>query len=850
MLDEVRGLSEAEAGDLLQREGYNESPAGSRRRAIAILKEIVCDPIFVLLAASGLVYLFLGDLEESLMLLGFVFFIAGISLYQENKTERALEGLRDLSSPRATVIRGGERKRIPGREVVRGDVVVLSEGDRVPADGFVLWCSALSADESLLTGESAAVPKTAGDAPRAVPPPGGDGLPFVYCGTLIVAGHGIMLVMRTGTHTEIGKIGKALRSLPEERTPLQKETDALVRVLAVGGVALSVLAVLGYGWTRGQWLNALLAGITLAMAILPNELPVVLVIFLALGAWRISKKRVLTRRVPAVETLGSASVLCVDKTGTLTKNQMEVRKIAASGGVYEANDHGGPSLPEEFHQVIEYAMLACRPDPFDPIDRALKRFGERHLINTEHVHTDWNLVREYPLSQSLLALSHVWQYSDRSEFVIAAKGAPEAIADLCHMEPHTTEKLLVQVDALAEEGLRVLGVARSAFAAPPLPGQQHDFPFEFAGLVAVADPVRPGVWNAVDECHAAGIRVVMITGDYPATAMSVARAIGLRRAEVCLTGPELARCSDRELSSRIDEINVFARMVPEQKLRLVQALKAKGAVTAMTGDGVNDAPALRAAAIGIAMGGRGTDVARESAGLVLLDDDFTSIVTAVRLGRRIFDNLKKAMAYLLAIHVPIAGLSLLPVLLDWPLVLLPVHIAFLHLVIDPACSIVFEAEPPEAGVMQRPPRDLHTPLFGRRPVALSLLQGAGVLFIIAVIFAAAFYGGYGELKARAMAFTTLMAANVSLILTNRTWSSTIWSSLASRNAALWWVVGGASGFTTLVLYVPFLRELFRVALLHPSELLICLGAGAVSIIWFELLKAIRRARHREQLIVG
>lgn len=836
----ITGLSEKEAAQRLKEDGYNELPSSKPRSILAITLGVVREPMFLLLVACGGIYLLLGDLREALMLLGFVFVAMGITLYQERKTERALEALRDLSSPRALVIRNGKQHRIPGRNVVRNDILMLNEGDRVSADGILLWCVNITVDESLLTGESVPVRKDSWGGQAEMGSPGGDDLPFVYAGTLIVQGQGIARVEAVSTRTQIGRIGKALQTIEPEHTLLQRETRRLVRILTILGLSLCMIAAVVYGFTRDNWLGGFLAGITLAMAMLPEEFPVVLTVFLAIGAWRLSERHVLTRRMPAMEMLGSTTVLCVDKTGTLTLNQMSVSKIFAGGRLHDVAEYVGKPLPEALHELVEYSILASQRDPFDPMEKALRQIGKDYLSGTEHLHDDWTIVREYPLSKKLLALSHVWKSPNGREFIIAAKGAPEAIADLCHLDPDELDALSSRVVAMAAEGLRILAVAKASFREPDLPGEQHTFSFGFLGLIGFADPVRPGVPTALKECYAAGIRVIMITGDYPATAQSIARQIGLRREDEYITGPELQTMAEEELRQRIKTVNIFARILPEQKLKLVQALKAGSEVVAMTGDGVNDAPALKAAHIGIAMGGRGTDVARESAALVLLDDDFSSIVNAVKHGRRIFENLRKAMAYIFAIHVPIAGMSLLPILLGWPLVFFPVHIAFLELIIDPACSVAFEAELPEKDVMKRPPRDPAEPLFGRRLVGLSMLQGVSVLAIILAVFAIALQRGQGAQEARTLTFTTLIIANLGLILTNRSWSRTIVRTLNTPNAALWWVIGGALLFLSLALNTPFMRGLFHFSVLHPTDIAICMAAGLVSVLWFEVLKIIRR----------
>jgi Ca2+-transporting ATPase len=834
------GLSQLEAMARLKSEGANELPVTGKRDLLGIALEVVREPMFLLLVVAGAIYLLLGDVSDALMLLGFVCVVMAITIYQEYKTERVLEALRDLTSPRALVIRDGLEQRIAGREVVRGDILILSEGDRVPADAVLISCSHFAADESLLTGESVAVRKLAQADAKELTPPGGDGLPFVYSGTLVVQGRGTAQVLATGPRSEIGKIGKALQGLDIEATPLQQEIGRLVRNLAIIGVLLSLLLLVIYGLTRGDWLHGLLSGITLAMSILPEEYPVVLTVFMAMGAWRISRHRVLTRRVHTVEALGSATVLCVDKTGTLTFNRMKVQQLMVNNFAF-STDQSDDLLPETFHEIVEFAILASEIAPFDPMEKAIHELGQNYLTDTEHLHGDWELAHEYSLSPELLALSHVWKALDRDEYIVAAKGAPEAIADLCHLNQAQLAELAAQVNTLAAQGMRVLAVAKAVYRGNVWPDIQHDFDFKFLGLVGLADPVRPTVAPALKECDAAGIRVVMITGDYPVTAAAIAKQIGLAAGSGgIITGAELSQMDETVLRERIRNSNIFARMVPEQKLRLVNALKANGDVVAMTGDGVNDAPALKAAHIGIAMGGHGTDVAREAAALVLLDDDFVSIVHAVRLGRGIFDNLRKAMAYIFAVHIPIVGLSLIPLLLGWPAVFAPVHIVFLEMIINPACSIAFEAEPAERNVMRRPPRPPKEPLFGTRILLISLLQGVIVLLVALLVLGYVLHQGATEETARALTFTTLVIGNLGLILVNRSWLHTILSAFDSRNPSFWWVTGGAFSFLIFTLTVPFLREVFHFSPISIRQFAVCVLAGLASVIWFELYKISRR----------
>ena len=830
------GLTQEEAALRLQADGPNELPSGKAPGLFAIALQVVKEPMFLLLGAAGAIYLILGDVHEALILLSFVVMIMGITIYQERKTERALEALRDLSSPRALVVRDGVQQRISGREVVRGDLLILNEGDRVPADAVVLSCNDLCTDESVLTGESVPVTKASWNGTQQLQSPGGDGLPFIFSGTLLVQGKGMAEVLAIGAATEIGKIGTVLQTITAESTPLQRKTAALVRKLAFAGLSLCVLVVVLYGLNRGDWLAGTLAGITLAMALLPQEFPVVVTVFLALGAWRISHQRVLTRHIPAIETLGSTTVLCVDKTGTLTLNRMAVRKLYAGGEFLNIHPDRAEELPEQFHELVEYGILASEIDPFDPMEKALMELGQRCLAQTEHLHYDWALKHEYALTPELLAHSHAWKTPGGHGHIIATKGAPEAIADLCHLPDDIRHQLGEKVGQMAAEGLRVLGVAWARFDGPHWPDGQHDFDFELVGLIGLADPVRPTVAAALADCYSAGIRVVMITGDYPGTAQAIARQIGLTRHDQIITGPELNAMSDTELQQRIRKVNIFARVVPEQKLRIVNAFKANGEIVAMTGDGVNDAPALKAAHIGVAMGARGTDVAREAASLTLLDDDFASIVGTMKMGRRIYDNIRHAMTYILAVHVPTAGMSLIPLLLGWPLMLFPVHIVFLEFVIDPACSIAFEAEPGENDLMQRPPRDPRAPLFSRLALAVSLLQGVGLLVIVWVVYGYSLGSGAAETVARAFAFTTIVLGNLGLIFANRSHEHPLLAVLRTPNAALWWIVGGTLVGLALVIYLPPLREVFRFAPLHPGEIMISVAAAFTAILWFELIK--------------
>lgn len=833
--EKFRGLTTKQAEEKIKTEGYNLLPSSKPKNFLHIVVGILKEPMFLLLVACGSLYMVLGDIQEGLMLLGFVFVIMGIEFYQERKTEKALDALKDLASPRALVIRDGIETRIAGKDVVSDDILILQEGDRVPADATILYSINLLADESLLTGESVPVRKSDWDGKEKHIQPGGDDLPFVFSGSMIVQGTGIGRVTGTGINTEIGKIGKALESVKEEPTKLNREMGKLVKKLTITGIILCILVIVAYTLTRGDLIKGFLAGLTLAMAMLPEEFPVVLTIFMAVGAWRISKKKVLTRKPSAIETLGSATVLCTDKTGTLTQNKMTVTRLFNGKDfltIEKANQ-----FPEEFHEIIEYGILSSQSNPFDPMEKAITHIGESYLQGTEHIHLDWEMVKEYPLSKELLAMSRVFTFKESNEKTIAAKGAPEAIFDLCHISEEVRQKISLAVEELAGGGLRVLGVARSKIKASDLPDIQHDFDFDFIGLIGLSDPIRENVKDAVAECYHAGIRVIMITGDYPVTAKNIGKDIGLKNFDSCITGPELQSMTDDELSQRIRDVNVFARVVPEQKLKIVNALKKNNEIVAMTGDGINDAPALKAANIGIAMGEKGTDVAREASSLVLMDDNFSSIVGAIKMGRRIFDNLQKALGYIFAIHVPIAGLSLIPIILgNFPLILWPVHIVFLELIIDPACSIIFEAEKEEKNVMNRPPKKFDEPFFGAKKILFSCLQGVGILIIVLAVYFVGLNLGKSPNEVRALAFTTLIVSNIAVILTNRSWTRNIFEIIATTNKAVKWVVGGAILFLLIVLEVPFFMDLFQFDQLHFTDILICTAAGMSTILWFELYK--------------
>jgi len=834
---QCNGLSTKRAADRLAEEGANELPRSDRRSALRIALEVLREPMLVLLLIGGIAYLLLGNRTEALILLAFASFSIIVTLIQEARTEHVLEALRGLSAPLALVIRDGARLRIPGREVVRDDLLVLEQGDRIAADAVLVEAADLQADESLLTGESLPVSKIValGTGTAAPASAGGEDQPFVYAGTLVARGGGIARVTATGPHSAMGRIGQSLATMDTQTQRLQRETTRIVTWCGIGGGAVALLVVLLYGVLRGGWIEAVLAGIAIGMSMLPEEFPVVLTVFLAMGAWRIGKAGVLTRHAAAIETLGSATVLCTDKTGTLTENRMALAALWVPSGDTFALAQDVP-LPVAYHPLLATAALASAVEPSDPMEIAIHR--ARSAVAAIPV-PKGPVTHAYGLRPEVLAMSNVWD--NDGTLTLSAKGAPEAIAGLCRLPPDQRAALTAAVEAMAVRGMRVLAVATATAPDRNWAETQHDYAYALTGLLGLADPLRASVPSAVAECRRAGLRVVMITGDYAATARSIATQAGIADGAV-LTGDELAQLDDAALAARLPTITVFARIMPEQKLRIVEALKATGEIVAMTGDGVNDAPSLKAADIGVAMGKRGTDVAREAAAIVLIDDDFGSIVQAVRLGRRIYDNIRKAMAFIFAVHVPIAGLALLPLFLGLPILFGPIHIALLEMVIDPVCALVFEAEGEEADTMQRPPRNPAEALFSLSMIVWSVFQGGLAFAMLAILLLMEHYTGMPEAELRALIFFALVAEIVALILVNRSFNASLRDALIRHNAALRYVAAAIMAVTAAILLLPWAQSLLTFGSITWDDMGLALGLGVVLLVLLEGSKPlVRRA---------
>lgn len=801
-----QGLSCDQVVAQRQKFGENRLPDREKKSSFKLIVTILTEPMIFLLLAVVVLYFFLGDWRETVVLALSVVGVVVLEFYQDTKTERALEALRSLSAPQCEVLRGGEYVTIPSTEVVVSDILVINEGDRVAADGELIESTGVSANESILTGESVVVEKNIDDK--------------VYSGTVIVSGHGLVKVSSVGTQTEMGRIGMSLHDIKPEKTLLQKEVNKVVRYVALAAVSLAVALTLLFWVLRGDFLQGFLAGLTLSIAILPEEFPVVLSVFMALGAWRLAKSNVLARKSQTIETLGSATVLCTDKTGTLTENRMAVaRTIDIMGNRADEVTRG---------RIIAYGVLASQRNPFDPMEEALLAASS----DLPAVYNGMDIIREYPLNSESFSVAHAWGRGGKVE-TVALKGAPEEVFRLCRLPEADRERLQTIVSDAADDGLRVLAVARAA--ANVLEDSREDYNYELLGLVALADPIRAEAKDAVALAHQAGIRVVMITGDYAETARRIGREIGLNVHQV-MTGQEFMELDEKQRRQVVKDVEIYSRVAPNTKLAIVAALKANGEIVAMTGDGVNDGPALKSAHIGIAMGQRGTDVAREAASIVLLDDNFASIVQGVRIGRRIFANLQKAVMYIMIVHIPIAILSILPVLFSWDLILLPIHIVFFEFIIDPSCTLVFESEPEDEDTMRHPPRQIMQPLFSRTIVIESLAIGSLLALAAVTIHGGMLNAGADSSQARAATYLTIILANIGMIL-SLSGCKIVRQAIRQRGKnALSIVIAVAIIALAAIYSMPALRQLFKIAPLSLAEISISLLAAAV----VSLLAAILR----------
>lgn len=832
----LQGLTSEQAEKLQEQFGKNELTAEKKQSFLSKVFHIICEPMFLLLIVAAIIYFILGEPRDGAIMLIFVVGIISIDVIQEWKTDKTLNALKDLSAPHVTVIRDGKEQIIASIDLVPNDLMIIAEGGKIPADGEVIKASDLCVDESTLTGEAEGVwkvtidnaDKNSTDYWRK---------DYCYAGTLVTQGSAIIRVDKIGAATEYGKIGANIASAPISPTPLQKQTGKLVKLCA--GIAAVLFALVGAityfnipdHVLGDRIIESILAGITLAMAMIPEEFPVILTVFLSMGAWRLAKKHSLVRKLPSVETLGAVSVLCVDKTGTITMNQMTVRETWAVGG--------------DTNALCEIMGLGCETDAYDPMEKAMLSHCEKLGITKDHLFSG-NLITEYAFTNDLKMMGHVWNHE--GEIIIAAKGSPESILAISRMTDTERRQAEDRIDEMSKQALRVIAVGmmkpNSEFE---IPATITDCTLTFCGLIGLADPPRESVAGDIKKCVKAGVRVVMITGDNGITASSIARQVGIPNSDKIITGDELNNMSDNELRERVRDVSIFSRVVPEHKMRIVKAFKENGEIVAMTGDGVNDAPALKYADIGIAMGKRGSEVSREAADLILMDDNFSTIVDTIRDGRRIYDNIRKAVGYVFTIHIPIAFAALLAPLLNIDpagLLLLPVHVVLLELIIDPTCSIVLERQPAEHNIMERKPRNPQEKILTAQTLTKSVAQGL-------LIFAASFGTYFIYLQqnpenaalARTMGLSIIMIANLFLVQVNSSsYDFAITSMIRlAKDKVMWGVSIGTIAGLLLILYTP-LGGVIKMAPLSASDLLMAVGIAAVSVLWYEIVKLVKRRK--------
>ena len=829
-----QGLSAAEVKMRQAQYGRNELVPLEKMSFFKKILHIVSEPMFLLLLAAAVIYFILGEPRDGAIMLVFVVAIISIDVVQEWKTDKTLKALKDLSAPHVTVIRGGAETKIASEELVPGDLMILCEGVKIPADGFISKCSDFCVDESSLTGEAEGVWKVPlGEADAAKDYWRKD---YCYAGTLVTQGSALVQVEKTGRATEYGKIGTHVAEAPDRPTPLEKQTASLVKTCALiaGALFLMVMLVTYLDISdhplRERLIESVLSGITLAMAMIPEEFPVILTVFLSMGAWRLAKKQSLVRRLPSVETLGAISVLCVDKTGTITMNQMTLQSLWAYGG--------------DEKELCRVMGMGCELETYDPMEKAMLGYCAKRGLPPEEIF-EGVLLKEYAFTNELKMMGHLWE--KQGVRTIAAKGSPERILTVCALGGQEKGEILRRVDSMGEEGLRVIAVASQRLnEGEEAPSELQDCRMTFLGLVGLADPPREGVKEDVALCAKAGIRVVMITGDNGATASAIARKVGLPDCDTVVTGDMLNHMSDEELRAKVEHVSIFSRVVPEHKMRIVKAFREAGHIVAMTGDGVNDAPALKYADIGIAMGRRGSEVSREAADLVMMDDNFTTIVETVRDGRRIYDNIRKAVGYVFSIHIPIAAASLLAPLMGIApadMLLLPLHVVLLELVIDPTCSIVLERQPAEPDIMKRPPRRRGAKLLSAPILVKSVLQGLTMFAATFGSYCAALHmGGTAEL-ARSMGLVILLLANLFLVIVNSSecLSAAAALRLLAKDWVMWAVSVGSFLGVLVILYSP-LCAFLKLAPLSAAQFLEALALAAASVFWYEIVKAWRNWR--------
>lgn len=824
----ISGLTTEQVQLAREKHGQNQLNYKKETGFLNALKLIFQEPMTLILLVASIIYFISGETGDGVFMVLAILFITSISLYQDSRSKNALEKLKDFSQPTCKVIRNGLIEEIKSEDLVVGDSLMVEEGTYIAADGQIVHSNDFSVNESILTGESMSVFK--------------DQLkedPFVYSGTTVASGLAIATITAIGNETKLGKIGTSLENIVEEKTPLEIQIARFVKKMVIlGALVFVVVWIINY-WNSQNLLNSLLQSLTLAMSILPEEIPVAFTTFMALGAWRLMKMGIVVKQMKTVETLGSATVICTDKTGTLTENKMSLAKLFLheTNSIFEVS-HSSTSAEKE---LLEIAMWASEPIPFDPMEIAL------HQKYTDCISLDerpnFKLVHEYPLDGKPPMMTHVFQ-AENGQRIIAAKGAPEALMHVSTLSESEKTKINSAIEQLANAGYRVLGVGISNFSGGNFPEKQQDLSFEFKGIVSFYDPPKKNIQQVLENFYSAGIAVKIITGDNAETTKSIAKQIGFKAFEKSISGNELMRLEGEELKNCVMKTAIFTRMYPEAKLKIINALKENNQIVAMTGDGVNDGPALKAAHIGIAMGKKGTEIAKQAASLILLEDDLSKMVDAIAMGRKIYTNLKKAIQYIISIHIPIILTVFIPLALGWiyPNIFSPIHIIFLELIMGPTCSIIYENEPMEKNTMIQTPRALSSDFFNGKELSISIIQGLAITAGTLFIYQYAIHSGSNEALTRTMTFTVLIVANIFLTLINRSFYYSIWSTLKYKNKLVLLIISITIALVTLLLYVTPLTTFFQFEHLNTMQILLCITVGFSSVSWFEIVKWIKRRR--------
>lgn len=822
----IVGLTPEEVSQSMAANGRNEI-ISNQNTFLNIIIDLVKDPMLILLIVASIIYFITGNTADGFFMVAAIVIVTGISLYQESRSKKALEKLRSLTQPLCRVIRNRKLQTIAKEEVAVGDYIIIEEGVSVPADGTIIQSNDFTVNESILTGESLPVQKDDNDKKE------------VYQGTLVVSGLAICKVTSVGMNTALGKIGKTLESINKEDTPLQEQIGNFVKKMAVAGIAVFLIVWAINFFQSRDLLASLLKALTLAMSILPEEIPVAFATFMALGAWRLMKLGVVIKNTSTVETLGSASIICLDKTGTITENRMQLTKVfsLSTGLISEAKN----SLAE--NDVITAAMWASEPIPFDPMEIALhEAYGK---ISLKDDRANFRMIHEYPLGGKPPMMTHVF-LNDTGTRIVAAKGAPEAMISVSDLTEAEKIQISNALKELASDGYRVLGVGVSTFDGDVFPKQQQELTFTFLGLVAFYDPPKANISEVFDSFYKAGIQIKIITGDNAATTSTIARQINFVGHEKSISGDDLMKFPDEALKEKVMEYSIFTRMFPEAKLRIVNALKANGHIVAMTGDGVNDGPALKAAHISIAMGKKGSEIAKEVSSIVLTDDNLARMVDAIAMGRKIYGNLKKAIQYIISIHIPIILTVFIPLVLGWayPAIFTPVHVIFLELIMGPTCSIIYENEPIEKNTMRQNPRPFTTTFFSLGELSVSVVQGLAITLGILFIYQYAFQNFNSELITRTMVFTTLITANIFLTLVNRSfYYSIVTTTILYKNSLVAGIITLTLTLTASFVFIKPLSTFFQLTALDANQILAATATGFISVIWFELIKLHKRRIH-------